>query len=101
MIEHLHKVGKQPGGSMTHKLAIWGKGAMIYCNIKCDRNGVVIGRYLPIMGSPPLPIDTSRSVMWHAKDEKNEMVDPRMLSQWGTVMKRMWSECLKCKGSKS
>ena len=92
MISHLQATRKQPG-EPPHELVVWGKGAMVYCNINCDRNGVPIGRYLPLLGSPAPHIDTSRSLMWHAMDKKNEIVSPQMVTEYRKAMLRMWNAC--------
>ena len=54
MVTHLKATKRQPGEPL-HEVVVWGKGAMVYCNIVCDRNGVLIGRYLPLIGSPAPP----------------------------------------------
>ena len=66
---------------------------MVFCNIMCDRNGVLTGRYLPLLGSPAPPIDTSRSLMWHALDKKNEKISPHMTADYQKAMKHMWAAC--------
>ena len=66
---------------------------MVYSNIRCDRNGVLVGRYLPLLGSPPLPIDTSKSMMWYASATKHEKIDPDMLEDRKAIMRSMWKEC--------
>ena len=93
MISHLQTIKKQPG-EPPHKVVFWGKGAMVYCNIICDRNGVLIGRYLPLLGSPAPPIITSKSMMWHALDTKNEKISPQMIIDYKKAMKRMWTACM-------
>jgi 4-aminobutyrate aminotransferase-like enzyme len=94
MISHLKAIKRQPGEPL-HEVVVWGKGAMVYCNIICDRNGVLIGRYLPLLGSPAPPIVTSKSMMWHARDQKNEKISPQMSKEYRRAMVRMWTECNK------
>ena len=95
MITHLQSLRKQPGDSHQQDLKVWGRGAILFGNIWCDRSGVVIGRYLPLLGTPPPPIDTSRSTMWDARDKKNEKIEPLMLKEYLKVLQRMWSFCSK------
>jgi 4-aminobutyrate aminotransferase-like enzyme len=95
MINHLQSIRKQPGDSHQQVFGVWGRGAILFCNVWCDRSGVVIGRYLPLMGTPLPPIDTSRSTMWDARDKKNEKIEPQMLKDYLKVLKRMWSFCSK------
>ena len=68
---------------------------MVYCNMSCNRNAVNVGRYLALLGSPPLPIRTNKSMMFHAVDEMNEKVDGNMLRDWKKAMKAMWKDCTK------
>ena len=93
MVKHLQSTKKQPGDS-PQEVKTWGKGAMVFCNIMCDRNGVLTGRYLPLLGSPAPPIDTSRSLMWHALEKKNEKISPQMSTDYRKAMHRMWNACL-------
>ena len=95
MITHLQSLGKQPGDSHQQEFKVWGKGAILFCNVWCDRSGVVIGRYLPLMGTPPPSIDTSRSTMWDARDKKNEKIEPQILKEYLKVLQRMWNFCSK------
>ena len=53
MVHHLQNLSRQPGESRLQDLRFWGRGAIIFCNVWCDRNGVVLGRYLPLLGDPP------------------------------------------------
>ena len=96
MIEHLQSTRKQPGDSFPQpRLIVWGRGAILFCNVWCDRSGVVIGRYLPLMGTPPPPIDTSRSTMWEARDKMNERIEPEMTRIYAKVLRKMWASCSK------
>ena len=95
MLLHLHSIQKQPGDSHQQELKVWGRGAMVFCNVWCDRSGVVIGRYLPLLGTPPPQFDTSRSTMWDARDKKNEKIEPQMLKDYLRVLQRIWSFCSK------
>ena len=92
MVNHL-QARKQQRGEQAVEIVTWGRGAMVYSNIRCDRNGVLVGRYLPLLGSPPLPIDTSKSMMWYASATKHEKIDPDMLEDRKAIMRSMWKEC--------
>ena len=93
MRKHLQQIPKQPGEPHRQEIRVWGQGTLLFSNVWCDRNGVVIGRYLPLLGNPPPRIDTSRSTMWEAKDKKNEKVEPQMLKDYRRVLQRMWKDC--------
>ena len=93
MVSHLKSIKKQPGGS-PQEVVTWGKGAMVYSNIMCDRNAVLIGRYLPLLGAQDYPVDTSRSLMWHGKERKNEQISELMSQEYYKAMLRMWSACV-------
>ena len=67
---------------------------MVYSNIMCDRNAVLIGRYLPLLGAQDYPVDTSRSLMWHGKERKNEQISELMSQEYYKAMLRMWSACV-------
>ena len=92
MVNHL-RGRKQQRGEPAVEVVTWGKGAMVYSNIRCDRVGVLMGRYLPLLGSPPLPINTSKSLMWYAAVPKAEKVDRGMLEDRKSIMRSMWKEC--------
>ena len=93
MVSHLKAIKKQPGGS-PQEVVIWGKGAMVYSNIMCDRNAILTGRYLPLLGAQDYQVDTSRSLMWHEKEKKNEQISELMSQEYHKAMLRMWSACV-------
>jgi len=97
MISHLSALNRP---SRKNPLKFWGVGAMVYCNLECDRDSINIGRYLPLLGDPPRT-DTGRSTMYHATEVREQVVSASLLQGRMDAMRGIWEACVSGTGAES